>query len=345
MMTGVNKGMHAAGGQREKGRRAPVLFGVGAALIIAVFLGFSLDSYLLGVLILVLFYGYLAQAWNLLGGYAGQFSFGHGAFFGVGAYTSAVLFSRYGISPWIGMWIGAALAACLGVFIGYLCFRYGLKGPYFTLATLAFAEILRVIANNWSVVGGPMGLLLPLDESFWAFQFFDQQPYYIIILTMAVAITYFVSRLETSRLGAAFMAVREDEDAAEALGVDTTRTKLTAMALSAGLTSLGGTFYVQQFAYLDPTLAFGIDVSIAVMLPAIVGGVGTVWGPIIGAFLLIPLGEFTRAYLGGYSGVHLMLYGALLIAVMMGLPGGVLGLWNSLRRSDRDVREAAAASR
>lgn len=302
------------------------------ALVAAVGLGFWMDPYSLHVVVLALYYAYLAQAWNILSGYAGQFSFGHAAFFGIGGYTSSVLFARYDISPWLGLLAGAALSAAAGFLIGYLCFRYGLRGPYFALATLAFAEILRVIANNWRFVGGPMGLLLPLRESVATFQFPDSRPYYFVILTMAAAVTFLAWRMERSRFGAALAAVREDEDAAEALGVDTARAKLGAVALSAGLTALGGTFYAQYFSYIDPSLAFGTDVSIAVLLPAIVGGVGSALGPVVGAAVLTPLGEFTRAYLGGYRGVHLMIYGAILVAVVIGLPRGLVGLWSAHRR-------------
>ncbi|MDR5695412.1 MAG: branched-chain amino acid ABC transporter permease [Armatimonadota bacterium] len=307
----------------------------GLALGIVVAFPFVASPYALRVGILIAYYAYLGQAWNILGGYTGQFSFGHAAFFGLGAYTSSLLFAKLGVTPWIGMLAGAVAAATMGAFIGLLCFRYGLRGPYFSLATLAFAEILRVIALNWRAVGGAMGVLLPLRESFWAMQFPEGPPYYAIIMTMLAGITMLTYLLEQSRVGAYFVAIRESEDAAEAIGVDTMRYKVLAMALSSGLTALGGTFYAQYFSYIDPNLAFGIDVSVAVLLPVIIGGVGTLFGPIAGSLILTPLGEVTRRLLGGYRGVHLMLFGAILVAVILFLPHGIAGAIQERQRIGR----------
>lgn len=312
--------------------RTVLLAGV---LLAAILLPRFVDHYVLRTAILLVYSAYLGQSWNIVGGYAGQFSFGHATFFGIGAYTTAVLFIQWGISPWIGMWVGAALAAAAGVFLGSLCFRYGLKGPYFSLATLAFAEIARIVALNWDFIGGPRGRLLPLRESFWNYQFPDETTYYYVILAMLVGVTALTAWLARTRWGMYFQALREDEDAAEALGVNTTRHKLLAMALSSAAIALGGTFYLQHMFYIDPDLAFGIDVSVAALLPAIVGGPGTVWGPLAGALVLTPLGEFTRSALGGYGGVHLMLYGAVLIVVIMLLPGGLLSLPERWRERSR----------
>jgi len=314
---------------------------VGAVLLVAALLPQLVDHYFLRTAILLVYSAYLAQCWNIVGGYAGQFSFGHATFFGIGAYTTAILFIRWGISPWIGMWAGALLAAATGVFLGSLSFRYGLKGPYFSLATLAFAEIFRILALNWDAVGGPRGMLLPLRESFWNYQFPEESTYYYVILVMLIAVTALVAWLAHTRWGMYFQALREDEDAAEALGVDTTRHKLLAMALSSAAIALGGTFYLQHMFYIDPDLAFGIDVSVNALLPAIVGGPGTVWGPLVGALVLTPLGEFTRSALGGYGGVHLMLYGAVLITVILLLPGGLLSLPERWRERSRRGGPAA----
>jgi branched-chain amino acid transport system permease protein len=281
----------------------------------------------------VLLFAYLGSAWNILGGYAGQFSFGHAAYFGLGAYTSTLLFLRLGVSPWLGMLAGGVLAAAFGLGAGYLSFRYGLRGPYFSLVTLAFAEMLRVIAVNTKAVGSSLGLVIPSREAAPAsFVFAGKLPYYYVILTMALLAVVITRRLEASRLGYALRAVRENEDAAEAAGVDARGAKLRAMAISAFLTALGGTFYAQYFAYIDPTITFGPAISIGGLLPAIVGGAGTVLGPVLGSFVLTPISEITRAMLRGRAGADIMLYGLVLILVISFLPQGLMG-WLRARRA------------
>jgi branched-chain amino acid transport system permease protein len=291
-----------------------------------------LPPYFLEILISVLLFGYLGAAWNILGGYAGQFSFGHAAYFGIGAYTSTLLFLTLGLTPWLGMLAGGVLAAVFGLFAGYLSFRYGLRGPYFSLVTLAFAEMLRVVAVNTKAVGSSLGLVIPNRESApLNFVFAGKLPYYYVILAMALAVLWITRRLERSKLGYSLLAIRENEDAAEAAGVDSLGMKLRAMALSSFLTALGGTFYAQYFAYIDPTITFGPAVSIQGLLQAIVGGAGTVLGPVIGAFVLTPMSELSRAALRGRAGVDVMLYGLVLILVISFLPNGLMG-WVRRRR-------------
>ena len=292
-----------------------------------------MPKYALEVLISILFFGYLGACWNILGGYGGQFSFGHAAFFGLGAYTSTLLFLHWGVSPWIGMLAGGLLAAGFGLFAGYLSFRYGLRGPYFSLVTLAFAEMLRVVAVNWKAVGSSLGLVVPNRGSAPAlFLFAEKLPYYYVILTMAVGALVITRAMERSRMGYALAAIRENEDAAEAAGVDALSTKLSAMALSSFLTALGGTFYAQYFSYIDPSLTFGPAISIGGLLPAIVGGAGTVTGPLLGSFVLTPISELTRAALRGRAGADIMLYGLVLILVISFLPNGLVG-WIRARRA------------
>ena len=284
-------------------------------------------------MISILFFGYLGACWNILGGYGGQVSFGHAAFFGLGAYTSTLLFLHWGVSPWIGMLAGGLLAAGFGLFAGYLSFRYGLRGPYFSLVTLAFAEMLRVVAVNWKAVGSSLGLVVPNRGSAPAlFLFAEKLPYYYVILTMAVGALVITRAMERSRMGYALAAIRENEDAAEAAGVDALSTKLSAMALSSFLTALGGTFYAQYFSYIDPSLTFGPAISIGGLLPAIVGGAGTVTGPLLGSFVLTPISELTRAALRGRAGADIMLYGLVLILVISFLPNGLVG-WIRARRA------------
>jgi branched-chain amino acid transport system permease protein len=314
---------------------------VALALLIAV--PPALPAYFLEILITVLFVGYLGSSWNILGGYAGQFSFGHAAFFGIGAYTSTMLFLRAGLTPWIGMFAGGALAAAFGLFAGFLSFRYGLRGPYFSLVTLAFAEMLRSVAVNWKTIGSSLGLVIPNRTAAPGnFVFTGKLAYYYVILAMAlgaVAITWWIGR---SKLGYALVAIRENEDAAEAAGVDALGMKLRAMAISSFLTALGGTFYAQYFAYIDPSVTFGPAVSIQALLQAIVGGAGTVLGPFIGAFVLTPVSELTRAAIRGRAGVDIMAYGLILILVISFLPNGLMGWVRRARRVTPDAVPAAA---
>jgi branched-chain amino acid transport system permease protein len=286
-----------------------------------------LPKYPLEVLIALLLSAYLGAAWNILGGYGGQFSFGHAAFFGIGAYTSTLLYLKGGITPWIGMVAGGLLAAAFGLFAGYLSFRYGLRGPYFSLVTLAFAEMLRVIAVNWKAVGSSLGLAITPAAAPARFLFDGKLPYYYVILAMALLALGVTWRIERSKLGYALVAVRENEDAAEAAGVDALRMKLAAMGVSSFLTALGGTFYAQYYNYIDPSLTFGPAVSIQGLLQAIVGGAGTVLGPLLGAFVLTPISEVTRALLRGRTGADVMLYGFILVLVISFLPQGLMGWW------------------
>jgi len=278
----------------------------------------------------VIVWALFALSLNLLVGYTGLVSFGHAAYFGIGAYTSTLLFLRLGVSPWLGMLAGGVLAAAFGLAAGYLSFRYGLRGPYFSLVTLAFAEMLRVIAVNTKAVGSSLGLVIPNREPAPVnFVFAGKLSYYYVILAMAVGAVWITRRVARSKLGYSLLAIRENEDAAEASGVDALGMKLRAMAISSFLTALGGTFYAQYFAYIDPTITFGPSVSIQGLLQAIVGGAGTVLGPVVGAFVLTPMSELSRAAIRGRAGVDVMLYGIVLILVISFLPRGILG---SLRR-------------
>jgi branched-chain amino acid transport system permease protein len=283
-----------------------------------------LGSYALTVFILIFFYGYLAQAWNIVGGYAGQLSAGHAAFVGIGGYTAALLSVEKGITPWIGMFVGGALAAVLGLIVGFLGFRFGLRGFYFVLLTVAFAEICRIVASNVDAIGGALGYYITFTGNPRQFQFQDTRVYYYVALAMMVAATALVAWLERRRAGVYLAAIREDEAACEALGVDTFRYKMLAMVLSSFLTGVGGTFYAFYLFSLQPNTVFGIPLSVEIIIRPIVGGAGTVLGPILGSFILSPLAELARHYFaqGGWHGAHLIAYGVLLIAVVLFLPEG-----------------------
>jgi len=224
------------------------------------------------------------------------------------------------------MFASCGAGILLGLFIGFLSFRYGLKGPFFALIMLAFAEIFHMTATGWSAVGGALGVLIPLKGNApGLMQFMRKEPFYFLTLWMMVGSLYLVWRLEGTRLGLYFLATREDHDAAEALGVNTFRAQMTAMAISAGLTSIGGTVYAQYLLYIDPDSTFGTVNSVEIMLRPIIGGPGTILGPLLGSVVLTPLSEITRLAFQSYSGVYLMIYGVILVAVIMFLPDGLIG--------------------
>lgn len=310
-----------------------------AAIVVLALLPLVLSSYLMTIFILIFFYAYLGQAWNIIGGYAGQLSVGHAAFVGVGAYTAAVLSVETGLTPWLGMFAGGALAGALGAVVGFLAFRFGLRGFYFVLLTVAFAEVGRIVVTNTDAVGGAVGYYITFTGDWRQFQFRDNLAHYYITLGLMLGATALVAGLERRRFGIYLAAIREDENAAEALGVNTFRVKLTAMVLSSFLTGIGGTFYAFYLLSLQPGAVFGIPLSVEIIIRPIVGGAGTVLGPILGSFILSPLAEVARAWFsGGWTGTHLVVYGVLLIAVVLFLPEGAYPrLARLIARRRRDV--------
>lgn len=287
---------------------------------------FVVSDVWLNSLIAVLYAALLGQAWNILGGYGGQFSFGHAAFFGTGAYTVAVLQVQYGINPWIGLVAGAAAAGLVAAFVGALSFRYGLRGSYFALVTLAFAEVLRILSNSVPFTGAGVGILIPLDPGAENLQFAHKSGYFWMIWAMALAAFLAAWWLGHSRFGARLMALRDNEDAARALGVSTFRIKLGGIVMSGVFSGLAGVFYAQHYLYLDPGLAYGPAISVESLLVPIVGGMGTLFGPLLGAAALHVLSEVTRDIFGDAPGISLAIYGALLIFIVMFLPHGLAGL-------------------
>ncbi len=321
-------------------------------------------SALLHVCVLIFMFGYLASSWNILGGFAGQLSLGHAAFFGIGAYTSSLLYVHFDMTPWMGMFIGAGLAALVGYGLGFISFKYGLKGPFFALVTIAFAEILRLISLYLDFTGGPLGLLIPLSSeyTFWEYQFLEKEPYFYIafgLMIFGIAVSAWVA---TSKFGYYLRAIRESEEAAEALGIHAMRNKMHAVALSGAMTALGGTFYAQYTQYIVPDDVIKLALSIEIILFAVIGGKGLVMGPIIGTFLLVPVGEMSRVifdgggtgaslvalinesipssekfqnyveYLssGGGGGLAILLYGIILVLVCLVLPRGVLPAFENI---------------
>jgi len=331
-------------------------YGLRYVAVTVVFLFFLLgpfiirDEYYLHVLVGIFFFAYMTSAWNIVSGYTGQLSLGHSALCGIGGYVSTLLFINLGLTPWIGILVGGLAATVVGVVIGYPCFR--LRGPYFALTTIAFAEILRIwVENTDEIFGielrGAQGLLVPLKgQSPWLFQFTSKVPYYYIIVAMLLMVMAVTFWMEKSRMGFYLKAIRADQDGAEALGINSTRYLLSAMAMSSFLTALGGSFYAQYFRYINPERNMGLDLSIEFALMGIVGGQGTVLGPVLGAFLLNPAGEISRSLLGGkLMGLHLVIYGLVLVLAVMFLPKGLIQpIRQFVRRvSGRDQGVAPAA--
>ncbi len=289
------------------------------------------SNVVLNFLSVALLIALVGQGWNLLGGYAGQYSFGHAAFFGTGAYATAILQTRYGVNAWIGFVIGIAAGAAIGATIGGLVFRSGLRGSYFALVTLAFAEVLRIIASVTPITGAGVGLLIKLDLRPEAFQFHSRVPFYWIILAL-VGLSLILARLiENSRFGAYLAAIRENDDAAKALGVDTVRVKLVAMTVSAAVTAAGGCFYAQYFLFVDAGIAYGPWISVEALLAPVIGGTGTVFGPLLGAVVVKGLGEVAKMMTGDAPGLDLVIYGGVLILVVAFAPRGLVGLFGDLR--------------
>lgn len=325
------------------GRHAVAALVIGA-LLIPVPLVLSQAQQAVAVRILI--FALLSIGWNVMSGFGGMFSFGHAAFFGLGAYTSVWLLVEKGVSPWLGLLAGMVAAAAFGVLVGFLALRYRLKGAYFALSTFAFAEMLRLIAINSDFVHRAVGYNVPLRSGpSWAFmQFEPGSPNYfwiaLALTVVALLVSIFFLR---SRQGRFAVAVRDDEDAAAALGIPVMRTKLLTIALSAAISSVAGAFFVQYYFFIDPDGAFGASVSIQAILPAVIGGVATIWGPLIGSVILGPLNDVTASllrnppealsFLQGRAGLDVILYAVLLILIVLLLPQGVYGaIRDRLRR-------------
>jgi branched-chain amino acid transport system permease protein len=296
------------------------------------------------VMIMIFLYGALATAWNILAGYCGQISLGHAVYFGIGAYTSTVLARELALTPWLGMLAGAALAVLISQVIGYPVFR--LRGHYFAIATIGVGEIVQTLVINWDWAGGARGLFVPIKrpDSLLNFQFHESKAVYYYIALGLLALALAATRwLERSRRGYVFRAIREDQDAAASLGVHVAHEKNVAIAVSAALTALGGTFWAQYVLFIDPESVFPLSLSILICLVAVLGGVGSLWGPVLGAAILVPLSEGTRVLLGGTGkALDLVIYGALIMLIAVFQPNGVIGL---ARRLGRGRAQGAGAAR
>lgn len=296
----------------------------------------------LNFLVVTLLIALAGQGWNILGGYGGQYSFGHAAFFGTGAYVTAILQVRYGVNAWPGFAAGIAAGALVGAVIGALTFRAGLRGSYFALVTLAFAEVLRIIASVAPITGAGVGTLIKLDLHASAFQFESRAVFYWVILAL-LAVSLVIARvIELTRFGAWLIAVRENEDAARALGVDAFKVKLGAMTISAAITAAAGCFYAQYFLFIDSGIAYGTRMSIEALLTPIIGGAGTVFGPLVGALVVKALGEVATTVAGDAPGLNLIVYGCVLVLVIAFAPRGLIGLVTGIQRRFARTRRGVA---
>ncbi len=285
----------------------------------------GLSTYMMHIIILVVMWSVIGMAWNLLGGYCGQVSFGHAAYFGVGAYTAGILYSKLGLSSWWGVPLSILVVAAFSFILGYVVLR--LRGPFFALATLASGEVMRVTAENLrGLTGGTLGILI--QERTWV----EKTWYYYIILLIAAVTFFIVKKLIGSKLGYYFVAIREDQDAAESLGINTTLYKTLALCISGALTGMAGAFYTNYMGYIDPHVVFALhDISIITIMIVMVGGVATHWGPLVGAVIMVLLAEWIRS-IPGLGAAHQTLFGVLLIVIIIFLPNGIVGDFRKLKK-------------
>ena len=308
---------------------AQYLLGMGIALVPLALL--YNDFYWINILTFAYLMAGLASAWNIIGGFGGQFSLAHGVFFGVGAYFAAQMYLIYGLSPWLAMPVGAVLVAAIAVLISWPTFR--LRGPFFAIATMAFNEVVAVFANySETLTGGARGLLIPFRASFANMIFVERWKSTLLMFVYMAFVAGISVAIRHSRLGYYLLSVREDEDSARASGVNVVAVKLWGMAISAALTAMGGTLFAMFIRFLDPPTLFSLpEVGVKFALLSLIGGVGTIWGPLLGAALVIPLENFIRATLGGLPGVHLVILGLLLMLAARFLKRGIVGALGAIR--------------
>lgn len=301
----------------------PTVYVVAFLLSLSVIPMLTESHVVIDVLFFTLLYAFLSTAWNIQSGFCGQYSVGHAAFLGIGAYTTAILYTRMGISPWLGLWVGAGMAALFALAIGFPTFR--LRGYYYILATLAVAEVLRTFFLAWDFTGRSLGIAYPLTrDSFWDLQFHTSRaPYFYIMLAFLICSVLISHWIRYSKFGLNLLSIREDEDAAQSLGINPFRHKMAATALSAGLTGIGGALLAQFNLFIEPDTLMSLHVSADILLPSLVGGIGTVWGPVAGSFILQPLSWFLRLGLGS-DVIHIIIRGILLMVIVAIIPRGVV---------------------
>ncbi len=318
--------VNVAAAQRRQRGHLWLALAVTVAAALAPF--FVTDVYAMNVMILTLMYVALSQSWNILGGYCGQISLGHAVYFGTGAYATILLYMMGGVTPWLGMIAGGLLDALIALVLGYFCFR--LAGHYYTIATIVIAEAFLLLVQNWDWAGAALGIQLPFGPDSWSTLQFGQNklPYFYFVLGLSFVTWLTAWLLERGRWGFWWRAVKDDAEAAGSLGVSIFGSKMAASAISAFFTAIGGGFYGLFVSYIDPQSVFGFQISLLIALPAVLGGIGTLWGPALGAVVLVPLGEVIRSYVGGTgSGIHLVVYGLLIVIISLFRPGGLASLF------------------
>jgi len=315
--------------QDLKGRNNVLLGGI---LLFFILIPHFIGTYWVHILILTLFFIYMCSAWNLIGGIGGQFCFAHTLFLAAGAYTSTVLYRDFGISPWIGMFIGAIIAVLLGLFLAWLNFRYKLPHLSFALVTLGFVYIGMFVISSFEHLGSHDGLsILIMESDPLNYAFMSKIPYYYIILGMTSGVIILTAMILRSKLGLYLRALRDNEKAAEASGIDLLSVMYKGMALSAFLTSLAGTYYAQELGFIDPETVAGPHMIIEMILFTAIGGFGTLWGPVVGPLLLVPLGQAFLNVIGtDYAGIDLILYGVIVVVVILFMPHGIVGWFEEL---------------
>jgi branched-chain amino acid transport system permease protein len=288
-----------------------------------------MNDYYLNIIVMTFLWAALSGAWNLMAGYGGLVSLGHSAFFGIGAYATAVLYASYGVSPWIGLILGVAVTTSTALLISWPCFR--LRGAFFSLATLVFPIVMEIVANNWTdVTRGSSGIALPYKPGLSNF-IFDSRWAYVAAAFVLMMLVYGITRwLHRGKLGLYLIAVRDDQDAAESMGVSPVKVKLQITMISAALTSVGGFLYAQYILFLDPPSVFSINISVQIALFSLIGGLGTPLGPIVGSVLMTPLDGVLSTFMGG--GPRLLIYGAVLLTVVLVAPQGIVGAIRAWRR-------------
>lgn len=314
-----------------------LLLAIAAALAVPA----VVDASHLNTVILVLMAAQLGVSWNLVGGYAGQVSLGHAAFLGLGAYTSTVLLINFGLNPWLGVLAGGVVAVALSLAFGWSCFR--LKGHYFAMATIAVAELVQIFFTEWEYGGAAVGLYVPMDKQGWLWMnFATKLPYYWLalgLLLLTLAANWWIER---SYLGYYFRAIKDEPDAARSIGINIARYKQVALSVSAFFTALGGSLYAQKELYIDPNSVLSTALSVKMALVAILGGVGTLLGPVVGAVILTSIEEFSRILFGGSGrGTDVIIYASLIIGVAVFYPTGILGWWTA--RKERRAARADAS--
>ena len=296
----------------------------------------------LNLAILVLMAAQLGVAWNLLGGYAGQVSLGHAAFYGIGAYASTMLLLNFGLNPWLGMLLGGVIAAGLSFLFGWSCFR--LKGHYFAMATIAVAELVQIVFTNWDYAGSAVGLTIPMtQQGLGAMVFADKAPYYWLALGLLGLTLAATLAVERSHVGYYLRAIKDEPDAARSIGINIARYKQIALSLSAFFTAMGGSLYAQKELYIDPASVLGTGLSIKMALVSILGGVGTLFGPVVGAVVLTVIEELTRVVFGGSGrGTDTIIYAGLIVVIAVFYPNGLLGWWRERRAHSQAQRTSLA---